>query len=131
VNTLSTSSTYYRNIDALRAIAVMLVMIVHFPRFRNFFPNLNPWSGVDLFFAISGFVVAKSFLPQLEDALLQSESPQQRVLVFAKHTKAFFVRRFMRVTPAVISALVFYLAFGYFLGETTLHESTNLSKEVF
>ena len=61
-----------KNIDFLRAVAILLVMVVHFPRLRQFLPLLNPWSGEDLFFAISGFVVATSFVPQVDIALDKS-----------------------------------------------------------
>jgi peptidoglycan/LPS O-acetylase OafA/YrhL len=80
------------NIDILRAFAIALVMIVHFPRLRQLFPFLNPWSGVDLFFCISGFVVAKSFVPQLDAAIEKTEPGPDTTKIVAAHTKAFFVR---------------------------------------
>jgi peptidoglycan/LPS O-acetylase OafA/YrhL len=87
------------NIDILRAAAILMVMVVHFPRLRQIFPILNPWSGVDLFFAISGYVVAKSFVPRLDAAISDERGLKEKYSVFALHTKAFFVRRFMRITP--------------------------------
>jgi peptidoglycan/LPS O-acetylase OafA/YrhL len=121
----------YTNIDVLRAFAILLVMIVHFPRLRQFFPFLNPWSGVDLFFAISGFVVAKSFVESFDRALNQSSDNQKRYKVIAIHTKAFFVRRFMRITPPVVFALVFYLPLGFYIAEPNLASPAAIFAEVF
>jgi peptidoglycan/LPS O-acetylase OafA/YrhL len=130
---MSTENTQVRNenIDTLRAVAIILVMIVHFPRLRQIIPILNPWSGVDLFFAISGFVVAKSFVPQLDAALNSTTSQTGKSLVAARHIKAFFVRRFMRIMPALIFALTFYLIAGFSVGETNLISASNLGSEIF
>ncbi|MEG6190177.1 acyltransferase family protein, partial [Enterobacter roggenkampii] len=59
----------FRNIQAMRAIAAILVVLYHFaPHFSiatgSNIPNLlfSKWAffGVDIFFVISGFVIANS-----------------------------------------------------------------------
>jgi len=125
------TGTRNENIDFLRAIAILLVMLVHFPRLRQILPFLNPWSGVDLFFAISGFVVAKSFVPHLESAQAAATSQRDRALTTARHVKAFFVRRFFRIMPALVFALAFYLILGFILEENNLKSSQSLGVEIF
>jgi peptidoglycan/LPS O-acetylase OafA/YrhL len=129
---MTSSRTLNRNdnIDLLRAVAILLVMIVHFPRLRQIFPILNPWSGVDLFFAISGYVVAKSFVPKLDLAIVAAESPKGRKDDIFRHFKAFFIRRFVRITPALLLALVFYLVVGLMTDEPTLATASHLKSEL-
>jgi peptidoglycan/LPS O-acetylase OafA/YrhL len=119
------------NVDMLRAIAILLVMIVHFPRLRQYLPFLNPWSGVDLFFAISGFVVANSFVPQLDKSLRELKDVSHKSALIARHIKAFFVRRFMRIMPALCFALAFYLVVGLSIGEPNLASLTDVFAEIF
>src|SRR5690606_16205729 len=68
------------DIEVLRALAVIGV-VVHHAR-DNLFTWTSPglerlavyfggWVGVDLFFVISGFVIARSLLPQLQSAGIQ------------------------------------------------------------
>ena len=51
-------------IEKLRAIAVLMVVILHMPYLHTRLPDFlkNSGAGVDLFFAISGFVVTLSLL---------------------------------------------------------------------
>lgn len=79
---------YFPAIDGLRALAVASVVIYH----------LNGWLpggfvGVDIFFVISGFVVAHS-AGQLQGAT---------ALAFMA---AFYARRLMRIAPALIACVV-------------------------
>ena len=51
-------------IQRLRGIAILLVMLSHFYLLSSKFPLFlqNSWVGVDLFFVISGYVVTISFM---------------------------------------------------------------------
>lgn len=88
------------DIEVLRAFAVGLVLLQHGPwnlipwQFVDqgpLFSRFAFWSGVDLFFAISGFVIARSLLPELAAA------PERRTAV--RITLAFWIRRAWRLLP--------------------------------
>ncbi len=115
------------DIEVLRAIAVIMVMIQHAPAilfpWRGEFQGRiytfgGFWTGADLFFAISGFVIARSLLPSLETA--------RGSVDFINTTLAFWVRRVWRLLPsawlwlAIILVLVVFFnrsgAFGTFHG---------------
>jgi peptidoglycan/LPS O-acetylase OafA/YrhL len=115
------------DIEVLRAVAVILVMVQHAPavlfpwrgEFQGrLYSHFGFWPGVDVFLAISGFVIARSLLPSLESA---------RGLVDSINiTLAFWVRRIWRLLPsawlwlALILLLVLCFnrsgAFGTFRG---------------
>jgi peptidoglycan/LPS O-acetylase OafA/YrhL len=98
----STSATHrIGDIEVLRAIAVLFVMVEHMPfslitwpstTLGTVFTYCQFWGGVDLFFAISGFVIARSLLPLLE-AAPDSAAYLQTVL-------AFWIRRAWRLLPS-------------------------------
>ena len=80
---------YLPHVDGLRALAILSVMIYH----------LNPawlpggFSGVDIFFVISGFIVSAS-VGSLERITLP------------KFIAFFYARRFLRIGPALIVCLL-------------------------
>lgn len=78
---------YIHEIDTLRAIAVLLVLIFHA------FPTVLPggFIGVDVFFTISGFVISRSYLkPLVRREVSLSE---------------FYFSRFRRLAPAALMVL--------------------------
>src|SRR6266480_977763 len=93
---LSSASTKYRpDIDGLRAIAVMLVVIFHA------FPEAMPggFIGVDIFFVISGFLIT---------GIIARELNQQPFSLVA-----FYNRRIRRIFPALIIVLGVTLVLGW------------------
>jgi peptidoglycan/LPS O-acetylase OafA/YrhL len=89
-------------VDGLRAIAVAAVMAFHFdlPLHGGFF-------GVDLFFAISGFVIARG--------LLQAAATDQSTAVIMRR---FYARRAGRLLPAVIVVAVATVALAALRGSS-------------
>lgn len=89
-------------IEVLRAVAVICVVVHHLqgvlfqpvlPSLAALFRFADFWWGVDLFFAVSGFVIARALLPQL-DALGRSGR------YWPAWIGAFWIRRFWRLLPS-------------------------------
>ncbi len=89
------------DIEVLRGVAVLMVVAFHIHGPLLNWPiawwkhltdgYFNFWPGVDLFFAISGFVIARSLLPRLQAAA----TPRQ----FYDTALAFWIRRVWRLLP--------------------------------
>ena len=89
------------DIELLRGIAVLGVLFHHLQDslFAGQVPLLQaihalgqPWWGVDLFFAISGFVIARSLIPALQGCSTRQEYWEQ--------TRNFWLRRAFRLLPS-------------------------------
>lgn len=91
-----TRSSYRADIDGLRALAVLLVVLFHA------FPQVLPggFIGVDVFFVISGFLITSILLASLDE---------QRFSFLD-----FYARRIRRIFPALILVLAFALLVGWF-----------------
>jgi peptidoglycan/LPS O-acetylase OafA/YrhL len=93
---VSTDTAYRPDIDGLRAIAVLVVILFHA------FPQTLPggFIGVDLFFVISGYLIFGIILKQLQR--------QQFSLL------DFYGRRVKRIFPALALVLLSSLMVGWF-----------------
>ena len=80
---MTNSSGHRADIQGLRAIAVLLVLLFHFET-----PIQGGFLGVDMFFVISGFVIASSTLREIDRSQ-------------AFNWKAFIRRRVRRLLPGV------------------------------
>lgn len=108
------------DIEVLRAIAVMVVVLHHLNGTLYRFPQdstvaylytyVNGGVGVDLFFAISGFVIARSLLPRFSQRL----NPQQ----FKSIAFSFWVRRAARLLPSAWLWLAIILLLQIFFNES-------------
>lgn len=94
------ATSRYPGLDALRAAAILLVMLFHA---HSFVPEaLQPvagygWMGVDLFFVLSGYLIASQ--------LFREHRRTGRI-----HWPGFYRRRIFRVLPLYLTVLVAYLA---------------------
>jgi peptidoglycan/LPS O-acetylase OafA/YrhL len=87
--------TYRADIDGLRAIAVMLVVLDHL-EFRGFGGG---YVGVDVFFVISGYLIGSSLISDFN----------RNVFSLA----AFYERRVRRIFPALLAMLIVTTGLAY------------------
>ena len=79
---------YRPDIDGLRAVAVLAVMAFHLQiRFA-----LGGFTGVDVFFVISGYLISSILLVELDTGRFS--------------IRAFYVRRIRRIYPALVAAML-------------------------
>ena len=92
-----THPKYRPDIDGLRAIAVLSVVIFHtFPEAVT-----GGFIGVDIFFVISGFLISSIIIQNLEHDRFS----------FIE----FYSRRIKRIYPALLAVLIACFAFGWFV----------------
>jgi peptidoglycan/LPS O-acetylase OafA/YrhL len=96
---------HVRELDSLRCIAILGVLAVHFrpPSKPQFYVFGLGWLGVDLFFAISGYLITS--------ILLQMRGAQGTSGKF----KAFYGRRVLRIFPAYYAVLLCLVAIAVIL----------------
>lgn len=89
--------SYRPDIDGLRALAVLAVVVYHA------FPEILPagFIGVDIFFVISGFLISKILLREIESGELSLWS--------------FYERRIKRLLPALLLVLIVIMIAGWFV----------------
>lgn len=87
---------YRQDIDGLRALAVLAVIIFHaFPKFMP-----GGYIGVDIFFVISGYLLSSIIFSNL----------QAQTFSFGD----FYFRRIRRIFPALLTVLIACYFFGWF-----------------
>jgi peptidoglycan/LPS O-acetylase OafA/YrhL len=97
----------FHGLDHLRALAIMLVFLFHYqvpiygrPDWLIQCAKFG-WIGVDLFFVLSGFLIASQLFIQIKE--------KQRLLV-----KDFFIKRIFRILPAYMVVLAIYVLWPFF-----------------
>ncbi|TGX79726.1 acyltransferase, partial [Escherichia coli] len=105
------SIKYRPDIDGLRAIAVLSVIVYHI------FPSTLPggFVGVDIFFVISGYLITN---------IIYSEALTNKF----SYTE-FYKRRALRIFPSLIAVLAASLIYGWFF--LLQSEYASLGKNVF
>lgn len=89
---------YRADIDGLRSIAILLVLVFHFDLLSS---GKAGFIGVDIFFVISGYLITGIIVKQLGAGRFSMGD--------------FLFRRVHRLAPALIATLLIYLIAGYFL----------------
>ena len=92
---------YLPELDGLRGIAIMLVMGYHYLPKTGLFTF--GWSGVDLFFVLSGFLISSRIIPYLENKNWRTQ---------------FYRNRFLRIAPLYFAFLLVFFG-GWFLFTST------------
>jgi peptidoglycan/LPS O-acetylase OafA/YrhL len=82
-------STYFPGIDGLRAVAVLAVIAFHLS--ASYLPG--GFTGVDIFFVISGYVVTASLFNSRHEN-------------FSQFALRFYARRIIRIYPALVACIV-------------------------
>jgi peptidoglycan/LPS O-acetylase OafA/YrhL len=85
---------YRPELDGVRALAVLAVMIFHVWPYVGGYDYLGGFLGVDVFFVLSGYLIT---------TLLLREFAVGRAI----RLRAFYVRRALRLAPALVITLVF------------------------
>jgi peptidoglycan/LPS O-acetylase OafA/YrhL len=96
MNDVMPGEGYIKGFDGLRAIAVALVISIHLGAYRGKYVALETWAdGVAIFFVLSGFLITGILL----------NDKQRRI-------PRFFLRRMIRLYPALILYLAAVVLFG-------------------
>jgi peptidoglycan/LPS O-acetylase OafA/YrhL len=104
-NLPNSPATRLHGLDHLRAFAILFVLLFHYgkifkhPEWTSTIGKFG-WTGVDLFFVLSGFLIASQ--------LFQKINVGQHISL-----KVFYTKRFFRIIPAYLVVLSLYFIFPY------------------
>jgi peptidoglycan/LPS O-acetylase OafA/YrhL len=97
---------YFNHLDGIRFIAAMMVVLNHYLEELKFdFKFSTGFYGVQIFFAISGFLIT-GILLKLKNA--------EPLISRRKIVKNFFAKRFLRLFPPYYLLIVTYIILEYF-----------------
>jgi peptidoglycan/LPS O-acetylase OafA/YrhL len=94
-------------LDGVRGLAILLVLVSHLMLFNDTGSRLEDslaalrglgWTGVDLFFVLSGFLITGILYDTLHDA---------------HYFRSFYMRRFLRIFPLYYGFLFFLMILGH------------------
>jgi peptidoglycan/LPS O-acetylase OafA/YrhL len=114
---------YQPALDGVRALAISLVVLFHYPWKQPFF-SANPvhggFLGVDVFFVLSGFLITTLLL-------------QENATTGGVSLKRFYARRALRLLPAffVLFAIALFLHFNLAAGDGNRPKALGLFSMVF
>jgi peptidoglycan/LPS O-acetylase OafA/YrhL len=103
----------FYGLDHLRAFAILSVFLFHYfilsggqPKWLPDFAKFG-WTGVDLFFVLSGFLISSQLFATIK---------QGQPISF----KQFFLKRFFRIIPAFLFTIGLYFCFPFFREKESL-----------
>jgi peptidoglycan/LPS O-acetylase OafA/YrhL len=104
-------------LDTLRALAIVLVFTNHYMLFVSGGPTFGwfgeiGWTGVDLFFALSGYLIGNQIL----GGIRRQQGPGGERFSLAR----FYTRRLLRTLPNFYVVLALYALWPYFRGNLVL-----------
>lgn len=110
-------------IEFLRGIAILMTLVTHVNQLLPFhagflekvFNVYSPWTGVDLFFCISGFVVSKSYLDYFDQHRARGQ--------FGIAAVSFWIRRAYRLLPTAWLWIFIPLGFSIFFNHSNAFDS--------
>lgn len=108
----SLQNSYYRSLDGLRGLSILMVILPHFGINRFLKPYhlyIDSSIGVDLFFVLSGFLITTLLL-------------KEKIKKGSISLKHFYVRRILRIIPVayLFLSVLIILNFCYRLKITTI-----------
>ena len=113
---------YYQNLDGVRAIAALMVIVFHF--FRETTPNTQllyivkeisyfGQTGVTLFFVLSGFLIT-------------------RILIYTKGTEGYFKNFYLRRTLRIFPLYYLFLLLWYYVAPIFIEmESSSFNQQIY
>lgn len=128
------AKNYRPDIDGLRAVAILFVVIFH--TFPSVFPG--GFIGVDVFFVISGYLITQIIIRRLSPVSTSLQSTQssnsnsinsvENTVNLKNFLADFYARRIRRIFPALIFLLLCVAAIGFIF--LPAPELRNLGKQI-
>lgn len=115
---MQTTSARFNGLDHLRAIAILLVLMYHYRAFMH--PDWIDtygrfgWTGVDLFFVLSGFLISNQLFQEIKNRGNFS-------------LKSFFTKRFLESFRLIFSHCCYISAFHFLEKENRFRRYGNFS----
>ena len=103
----------FYGLDHLRTLAIISVVLFHYPKLSNAKPDWLVsasqfgWTGVDLFFVLSGFLISCQLFQEINE---------KNTFSFKK----FFIKRIFRILPAYFTIVAVYFSIPYFREKESL-----------
>jgi peptidoglycan/LPS O-acetylase OafA/YrhL len=102
------TSNYMPQLDGIRAVAILCVLIAHFLPPTDFLNRIIHFGrlGVIMFFVLSGFLITGILLRYKEQSLKKNNSTQY-------YLRKFYVRRVLRIFPIYYLTIAIAIIVGY------------------
>jgi peptidoglycan/LPS O-acetylase OafA/YrhL len=92
------TNTNHKNLDGLRAIGILMVIIVHF--FGELINVTLFWTSIDLLFALSGLLISGILIETVDDP---------------KYFRKFYMRRILRIFPLYYLLILLFSVYVFFI----------------